>query len=260
MGSVAGLCQAVQLKRQLNHNNFTIYEQDPALGGTWNVNTYPGCACDIPGIFYSFSFDPHPGSTFFPPQQEIRSYLHRVSDKYGITPHIAFNTTFTGAKWNESTNNWTLTLQDTSTGLSRTEDVEILILAIGGLAVPNDCTIPGTPDFKGPIFHSARWRHDVSLKDKSVIVVGNGCSASQLIPAILDETKSITQFIRTPQWYLKSVNFKYSTWAKVLFKYIPGAMWLWRFVPPPPFPSLAILSMLLAVWSQWADVDCICDV
>src|SRR5579859_6581751 len=59
---------------------------------TRNINTYPGCACDIPGIFYSFSFDPHPGSTFFPPQSEIRSYLHSVSDNFGITPHITFNT------------------------------------------------------------------------------------------------------------------------------------------------------------------------
>jgi cation diffusion facilitator CzcD-associated flavoprotein CzcO len=217
--SVAGLCQAIQLKRQLNHSNFTIYEQDSNLGGTWNVNTYPGCACDIPGIFYSFSFDPHPGSTLFPPQKEIRSYLHSVSERYGILPHIVFNTTFTAAKWNEDTNTWTLTLKDAISGKEREEDVEILILAIGGLAIPNECTIPGARDFKGPIFHSARWNHDVSLKNKNVIVVGNGCSASQLIPAILDDTKSVTQFIRTPQWFL--------------FKYIPGVIWLWRFVLNP---------------------------
>ena len=125
------------------------------------------------------------------------------------------------------------TLKDGIAGAQRNEDVDILILAIGGLAVPNECTIPGAKEFKGPIFHSARWRHDVSLKDKNVVVVGNGCSASQLIPAILPETKSVTQFIRTPQWYLKSVNFKYPSWSTFLLKYIPGAMWLWRFVAPP---------------------------
>jgi len=156
-----------------------------------------------------------------------------VSDKNGITPHIVFNTTFTSATWHEDTNTWTLTLKDGLTGAQRNEDVDILILAIGGLAVPNECTIPGAKEFKGPIFHSARWRHDVSLKDKNVIVVGNGCSASQLIPAILPETKSVTQFIRTPQWYLKSVNFKYPSWSTFVLKYIPGAMWLWRFVSLP---------------------------
>jgi cation diffusion facilitator CzcD-associated flavoprotein CzcO len=195
-----------------------------------NVNTYPGCACDIPGIFYSFSFDPHPGSTFFLPQKEIRSYLHRVSDKYGITPHIKFNTVFTAAKWSEESNDWMLTLKDSLTGKSYLETVEILILAIGGLAEPNKCKTPGAEDFRGTIFHSARWRHDVSLKDKNVIVLGNGCSASQLIPAILHETKCITQFIRTPQWYLKTSNRVYSKRTNFLLKWVPGALWLYRFV------------------------------
>jgi cation diffusion facilitator CzcD-associated flavoprotein CzcO len=200
------------------------------LSDTRYVNTYPGCACDIPAIFYSFSFDPHPGSTFFPPQKEIRSYLHQVSDKYGVTQHIKFNTIFTAAKWIEESNDWTLTLKDALTGKSYLESVDILILAIGGLAIPNGCNIPGAEDFEGPLFHSARWRHNVSLKDKNVIVVGNGCSASQLIPAILDETKSVTQFIRTPQWYLKSSNRVYSKWFQYLLRWVPGAMWFYRFV------------------------------
>jgi hypothetical protein len=33
--SVAGLCQAIALKRKLGHNNFTIWEQESTLGGTW---------------------------------------------------------------------------------------------------------------------------------------------------------------------------------------------------------------------------------
>jgi hypothetical protein len=33
--SVAGLCQAIQLKRKLGHTNYTIWEQESSLGGTW---------------------------------------------------------------------------------------------------------------------------------------------------------------------------------------------------------------------------------
>jgi len=195
-----------------------------------NVNTYPGCACDIPGIFYSYSFDPYPGSALFPPQEEIKSYLQRSADKFGITPHIVFSTWFHTAKYDEKTSSWTLTFKNLLTDTEFEEVVDIFILAIGGLVVPNGCTIPGAEDFKGELFHSARWRHDVSLKDKDVIVVGNGCSASQLIPEILPETKSVTQFIRTPQWYLKSSNVKYSRFAQFVLNYVPGAKWLWRFV------------------------------
>jgi cation diffusion facilitator CzcD-associated flavoprotein CzcO len=195
-----------------------------------NVNTYPGCACDIPGAFYSFSFDPHPGSMLFTPQKEIRSYLRQVSDKYGVTSHILFRTSFMAATWNEESNDWSLTLEDLSTNTIYYEAVDILILAIGGLVTPKPFEVPGVQNFLGPIFHSSNWRHDVSLRNKKVIVVGNGCSGSQLIPAILGETKSVTQFIRSPQWYIRTANFKYPKWAKILFKYVPGAMWLWRFV------------------------------
>jgi cation diffusion facilitator CzcD-associated flavoprotein CzcO len=29
-------------------------------GGTWRVNTYPGCACDIPSHLYSYWFECNP--------------------------------------------------------------------------------------------------------------------------------------------------------------------------------------------------------
>ncbi|KAH7112014.1 hypothetical protein EDB81DRAFT_828519 [Dactylonectria macrodidyma] len=46
-GGISGLGMAIQLKRLLGHENFTIYEQSENLGGTWWHNKYPGCACDI---------------------------------------------------------------------------------------------------------------------------------------------------------------------------------------------------------------------
>ena len=35
---------------------FTILEKHSCVGGTWNINRYPGCACDVPSNFYCFSF------------------------------------------------------------------------------------------------------------------------------------------------------------------------------------------------------------
>ena len=53
-----------------------------------------------------------------------------------------------------------------------------MIYAVGGFqngVYPKD--IPGREQFRGEIFHSAEWRHDVILKNKRVGVIGNGCSA-----------------------------------------------------------------------------------
>ena len=55
----------------------------------------------------------------------------------------------------------------------------------------------GVDSFKGEIFHSSQWRHDISLQRKKVVVVGNGCSATQLVPKIAVEAESVTQFIRS---------------------------------------------------------------
>lgn len=44
---MAGIAMAVQLKRQLSHENFEIFEQMDDVGGTWAQNTYPNLSCDV---------------------------------------------------------------------------------------------------------------------------------------------------------------------------------------------------------------------
>ena len=51
-----GLCMGIRLK-QAGFDDFVLLEKSQGVGGTWNHNRYPGCACDIPSYLYSFSFD-----------------------------------------------------------------------------------------------------------------------------------------------------------------------------------------------------------
>lgn len=46
-GGVSGIGFAVQLIRTYGSRNFQIIEKTTNIGGTWNVNTYPGCGCDV---------------------------------------------------------------------------------------------------------------------------------------------------------------------------------------------------------------------
>ena len=55
----SGLGMAIRLK-QAGRHDFAVDERSGEVGGTWEVNTYPGCACDIPSHLYSFSFAPTP--------------------------------------------------------------------------------------------------------------------------------------------------------------------------------------------------------
>jgi cation diffusion facilitator CzcD-associated flavoprotein CzcO len=42
-----GLCVAIRLE-QAGLGSYVVLESGSDVGGTWRVNTYPGCACDIP--------------------------------------------------------------------------------------------------------------------------------------------------------------------------------------------------------------------
>ncbi|MCL2534921.1 MAG: FAD-dependent oxidoreductase, partial [Nocardiaceae bacterium] len=53
----AGLGMALELTRR-GERDFLILEKADAVGGTWRQNVYPGCACDIPSVLYSYSFAP----------------------------------------------------------------------------------------------------------------------------------------------------------------------------------------------------------
>lgn len=62
-GGVAAVAMAHTLKHKLGYTNFEIYDKREGLGGTWRINTYPGCGSDVPIHLYSFSFNLNPDWT-----------------------------------------------------------------------------------------------------------------------------------------------------------------------------------------------------
>ncbi|OJJ47351.1 hypothetical protein ASPZODRAFT_151843 [Penicilliopsis zonata CBS 506.65] len=206
-GGISGMAMACQLKRQFNLDEYTIYDRQPALGGCWMANQYPGCAVDVPGCTYTLSFAPQPTfSKMFPSQPEILDYLTRVARQYGVDRHFRGSTEWKGACWHEKTQSWTVELQDLQTGKLFTRECSILISAVGGIVNPNTLNVKGVDSFQGEILHTARWR-DIDLRDKNVAVIGNGASALQLVPAILKQTNSVTQFMRTPHHVVPAKNY-----------------------------------------------------
>src|SRR5919205_1098285 len=95
----SGLGLAIRL-RQEGVEDFAVLERGDGVGGTWHYNTYPGCACDVPSHLYSFSFAPNPGwSRTYSRQPEIRDYLERVVDDFGVRAHIRLGWEVQGARW-----------------------------------------------------------------------------------------------------------------------------------------------------------------
>ena len=98
----SGLGMAIALKKA-GRTNFRVFEKEADLGGTWWLNRYPGCACDVPSHLYSFSFAQNPDwSRSYSPQAEIWRYLKGVAARYDLAPFMRFNTAVDRAEWDES--------------------------------------------------------------------------------------------------------------------------------------------------------------
>ena len=61
--------------------DFTIFDREDGVGGTWRINTYPGLACDVKSHLYSYSFDLNAHwSRLWSGQPEILEYFERCAD------------------------------------------------------------------------------------------------------------------------------------------------------------------------------------
>lgn len=106
--------------------------------------------------------------------------------------------------------------------------MDIFISCVGAISIPKDCNIPGHESFTGSIWHSARWNHKYDYKGKRIAVIGNGCSASQFVPALVDAGCEVVQYARSPQWYHPRPNHTFSSLQKLAFKWLPGLQRLYR--------------------------------
>ena len=193
-----------QLQRWYGITDVRFFEQFSDLGGTWFTNQYPGAACDIPAALYSISFEPNKQWTqLLPSRNEIWEYLKRVSNKYNLTTKMTFNATVEKCVWINETSRWRLTIRhrqpDSKENIS-IHECQFLFSGGGFFTEPRALSIPGIDTFLGPVVHSSRWQPTINLRDKNIVVFGNGCTATQLIPAILPTAKHLTNIIHTKHW------------------------------------------------------------
>jgi len=216
-----GLGMGIRLKLARRHD-FLIIEQSTGVGGTWHANRYPGAACDIPSLLYSFSFGPQPHWTrTFPAQQEIEAYLNDCASHFGLTPHLKLRTRVTGIEWNDAAQHWTVRAQDRA-GEPLQWTARVVVGATGGLSRPAIPDLPGLADFAGTVMHTARWQAEVALAGKRIGVVGTGASAVQLVPQLVKVAERVVLFQRTPAWVLPKRDRPVGARRRWLYEHVPG--------------------------------------
>ena len=220
-----GIGAAIKLS-QAGVDDFVILERADRVGGTWRDNTYPGAACDIPSLLYSFSFVHNPSwSRAYSPANEIRGHIEDMVEDFGLHPKIQFGTEVKGLEFDEAEGVWIVKVKGKR---SKTFHARTVVLASGPLPDHKLPELRGLDTYRGHTIHSARWDHDYDFAGKRVAVIGTGASAVQIIPELVKQAEFVKVFQRTPGWVLPRLDVATPAAALTLFAKVPAAQQLAR--------------------------------
>ena len=215
--------------RKAGFRDFTIFDREGGVGGTWRINTYPGLACDVKSHLYSYSFDLNPRwSRLWSRQSEILGYFEQCARRHRLEPHLRLNTEIVSARWLPAANQWLLTAAD-----GDQYRFDVVVSAVGLFTRPVMPALLEEEPFTGTVMHTARWDHSITLQDRRVAVLGTGSTAAQLLPELAKVAGKVYSIQRSPTWILPKPDRPYTEREKWVFAHVPFAkkihrtrMWL----------------------------------
>jgi cation diffusion facilitator CzcD-associated flavoprotein CzcO len=244
----SGLLAAIRLQKK-RCDDFVLLERSAELGGTWQVNSYPGAEVDVPTSLYCISFIPYPFGKTFAPQSELLAYTNHIIDRFGLRKHAHVNQAVTSLTFDERDFRWRV---ETASGQGYV--ARFVIDTSGVLANPHVPRIKGAETFRGPMFHSGHWDHSVAYEGKRVGVIGSGCSGAQIVPAIAGKVSRLTLFMGKAQWILPRSDRHYGSVERFV-RTLPGirhlirllvfAFYDVRFVAFRRYPGMSGFSRLM---------------
>lgn len=209
----AGFAGLYQLHRARSAGmRVRLLEAGKGIGGTWFWNRYPGARCDIESLDYSYSFSREleqewVWSERYAAQPEILSYIDHVADRFGLRQDIQLQTRVSSAVYDAISARWKLTSESGQEFVAR-----FVVMATGVLSVPQSPDVIGISDFRGPVYHSARWpEQSVDFSGRRVALIGTGSSGVQLTPQIAAQARQLIVFQRTANFSVPAHNAPFTS-------------------------------------------------
>lgn len=190
----------------------------------------------MPAHIYTFPFAPNPDwSAFYASGEEIWHYFKKTVDQFGLDRDVKCGHRVQRAEFDEDQGVWKLEVA-TKDGVIR-DECEVLVSSVGFLSNWRWPNIPGLHDFKGHLCHSAVWDKAFDWTDKRIAVIGNGSSAIQILPQVVEKAKHVTNFIRRPTYITPGLGsniiggqtqYHYSDEEKEVFRSDPQELMNYR--------------------------------
>lgn len=205
---VAGLVTAKVLKQ--DGFEVIVFEKEPGVGGVWaRSRAYPGLRANNPQEAYAFSDFSYPETADeFPAAEQIREYLERYAEQFGLRPHLRLSTevhsiTRRPAGAGGSHPGFRITARPVDASTPPVDhDFDYVVVCNGVFSQPFIPDFKGGEQFAGDIVHSSQFARIQRLKGKRVIVVGSGKSALDCASFAGREADSCALVFRKPHWML----------------------------------------------------------
>ena len=202
---LSGIGAAYRLQRSCPGLTFTVLEQRPRIGGTWDLFRYPGVRSDSDMYTLGYSFRPWRQGRALADGAAILDYIRGTAAEHGLEDAVRTGTKVVAADFDSRKLRWRLALEvtnDVGQVSARTLWCRFLYSCAGyyDYEHPHDAQLPGLDRFAGTVLHPQFWPERVDYADKSVVVIGSGATAVTLVPAMAAAAGSVTMLQRSPTW------------------------------------------------------------
>ncbi|KAI7847992.1 flavin-binding monooxygenase-like-domain-containing protein [Circinella umbellata] len=161
---------------------------------------YDNLHTNLPKNVMAFRDIPFPDDyPLFPNRKQVTAYIQTIAEQCDLLPMIRFNTTVVRAepcsnnKWELNVTEWR---DDKET--SYKEIYDAVIVASGHYYIPYVPEFEGLKDFTkvSDVIHSRDYRKPQDFTNKTILVVGNGSSSSDLVREISTHAVKVYHCVR----------------------------------------------------------------
>ena len=229
---LSGIGAGYHLQNSCPNKSFTILEGRDAIGGTWDLFKYPGIRSDSDMYTFGFPFHPWKNPKAIADGASIMAYLNDTVDTYNLRKHIQFGKRVAASNWSSTEKKWTLTINDSHSGESRTITCNFLFMCSGyyDYRAGYEPNFPNAEAFEGIKIHPQNWDTNLDYTNKKIVIIGSGATAVTLLPILAETAKEVTLLQRSPTYMavLPSEDVIANTFKKILPNQLAHTLARWK--------------------------------
>ena len=221
---ISGIGAAYRIHEKNPSLSYAVLERRDRIGGTWDLNRYPGIRSDSDIFTLSYPFEPWTRPENVADGDDIREYLSQTARKHGIDQHIRFNTRVHSADWDSTSDTWTVrTGHDGEAGRSPTVAASCSSAPATTTTTSHiDLTSRVSTQFSGDVVHPQHWPESLDYTGKKLVVIGSGATAVSMIPTLTETAGHVTMLQRSPTYILSTPRINPA--VQLLRKLLPGRL------------------------------------